>query len=104
MQNKICQSRPSSGVGFRLAVIGITTSFFQLAAQEAPGEKVNVPQRAAELAELAAAYLGIPTGFERVEAVKGYLNLYFDSTDYARRVIGAVLQERQEVWLPPQAE
>ncbi|NMD32334.1 MAG: hypothetical protein GYA80_11525, partial [Chloroflexi bacterium] len=73
---------------------GITTSFFQLAAQEARlGKKVNVLQRAAELAELAAAYLGIPTGFERVEAVKGYLNLYFDSTDYAWRVIEAVLQE-----------
>jgi len=81
---------------------GITTSFFQLAAQEARlGKKVNVLQRAAELAELAAAYLGIPTGFERVEAVKGYLNLYFDSTDYAWRVIEAVLQEGENFGCHP---
>ena len=32
-------------------------------------------------------------GFERVEAVKGYLNLYFSTADYARRVMTAVLEQ-----------
>lgn len=77
---------------------GIATSFFQLAAQEAreKGLKVNVGARAAELAALAAAYLGRPEGFERVEAVKGYLNLYFSSEEYAQRVMEEVLAQKRE--------
>ncbi len=71
---------------------GVSTSFFQAAANEArAGKKVNVPQRAAELAEGAAAHLGLPAGFSRVEAVKGYLNLYFAAPDYAARVIAEAL-------------
>lgn len=73
---------------------GIATSFFQLAAQESrEGKKVNVSQRAAELADRMAAHLGTPAGFERVEAVKGYLNLFFNSTEYSQRVIGTVLAQ-----------
>lgn len=73
---------------------GMATSFFQIAADEArAGKKVNVPQRAAELAEAAAAHLGLPTGFSRVEAVKGYLNLYFAAPDYATRVIAEALSQ-----------
>jgi arginyl-tRNA synthetase len=73
---------------------GISTSFFQLASMEAKqGKKVIVPQRAQELAQQVAAYIGQPAGFERVEAVKGYLNLYFNSGDYANRVISTVLEQ-----------
>ena len=73
---------------------GISTSFFQLAAREArSGKKVNVPQRAQEIAEGAAAYLGIPPGFAQVEAVKGYLNLYFSPAEFSRRVIDSVLEQ-----------
>ena len=73
---------------------GIATSFFQLAAQESrQGKKVVVPQRAQELAAGAAAVLGQPAGFERVEAVKGYLNLYFSTAEYAQRVLDTVLSE-----------
>ena len=52
---------------------GISTSFFQLAAADAKqkGQKVNVAARAPELAAQAAAYLGLPDGFERLEAVRG---------------------------------
>src|SRR3970040_2284600 len=73
---------------------GISTSFFQLAAREArSGKKVNVPQRAQEIAEGAAAYLGIPPGFAQVEAVNGYLNLYFSPAEFSRRVIDSVLEQ-----------
>ena len=73
---------------------GIATSFFQLAAQEGrEGKKVNVSQRAGELAEQVAAYIGTPDGFERVEAVKGYLNLFFSSAEYSQRVIDTVLDQ-----------
>jgi arginyl-tRNA synthetase len=76
---------------------GIATSFFQLASQEGrSGKKINVSQRAVELAEQTAAYLGVPDGFERVEAVKGYLNLYFSTAEYAQRVIDSVLEEGKD--------
>ncbi|MFN7037873.1 MAG: hypothetical protein ACK4SN_16050, partial [Bellilinea sp.] len=53
---------------------GISTSFFQIAALEArQGKRINVNARAAELASQVAAYLGTPEGFEKVEAVNGYL-------------------------------
>lgn len=73
---------------------GISTSFFQLAADEArqKGVKTNVPQRAQEIAAGAAAFLGVPAGFARLEPVKGYLNLYFVTSEYARRVVETVLQ------------
>jgi len=71
---------------------GISTSFFQVAAQEArSGKKVNVPARAQEIAAGVAAQIGTPVGFSRIEAVKGYLNLYFSSSDFSRRVIDTVL-------------
>src|SRR5271157_581481 len=73
---------------------GISTSFFQLAAQEARlGKKINVPRRAQEIAESVAAALGQPAGFEKLEAVKGYLNLYFSTAEYTRRVLDTVLSE-----------
>lgn len=71
---------------------GISTSFFQLAAQEArTGKKINVQQRAQELAQQVADHLGDLDGFERIEAVRGYLNLYFSTGEYARRVVDEVL-------------
>lgn len=73
---------------------GISTSFFQLASQEArSGKKVVVPQRAQELAQQVAEYLGTPEGFERLEAIKGYLNLYFSPLEYTARVVDTVLEQ-----------
>ena len=77
---------------------GIATSFFQLAAHDArqrPAEKINVPQHAQAIAEQAAAYLGTPAGFSKVEAVKGYLNLYFSPAEFTHRVVEAVIQAGQ---------
>jgi arginyl-tRNA synthetase len=81
---------------------GISTSFFQMAAQEArQGKKVKVPLRAQEIASLVADYLGIPEGFERIEAVKGYLNLYFNTAEYARRVVDQVLADGDDYGRSP---
>lgn len=58
---------------------GISTSFFQTAAQEAKGgKKVHVPERAQEIARLAAEAFSGKQDYSRVEAVRGYLNLFFD--------------------------
>ena len=78
---------------------GISTPLFPLAAQEArlrqgeDGVRVNVAQRAQEIASRIAERIETTTGFSRVEAVRGYLNLYFSPTAYSRRVIDLVLEQ-----------
>ena len=78
---------------------GISTNFFALAAanarqiKETTGQSLNVQQHAQELASSLAEALGTPAGFARVEGVKGRLNLYFASGEYARRVVDEVLEQ-----------
>lgn len=79
---------------------GISTSFFQLAALEArrganaPG--VPIPERAQQIALEIAGRIGVPAGFSHVEAVKGYLNLYYLTSEFTSRVISTVLSEGQD--------
>jgi len=78
---------------------GMATSFFQTAANEAragKGKKLPVPQRAQEIAEQVKAQIGSVSGISRIEAVMGYLNLYFKTSDYARRVVDEVLSSRAD--------
>ena len=78
---------------------GMATSFFQTAADEAragKGKKIPVPQRAQEIAEQVKAEIGRAEGISRVEAVRGYLNLYFITSEYARRVVDEVLTSRED--------
>ena len=81
---------------------GFATSFFQTAANEAKlgkGSKLPVPQKAQEIAEQVkstlrlAAQGGSVPGISHIEAVKGYLNVYFKTSDYARRVVDEVLNK-----------
>jgi len=72
---------------------GIATSFFQLAALSFAGVKGNVAQRANEIAGALAERLTGTEGFDRIEAINGYLNLFFSTSDYSRRVIVSVLEE-----------
>ncbi|PKN98939.1 MAG: arginine--tRNA ligase [Chloroflexi bacterium HGW-Chloroflexi-5] len=75
---------------------GIATSFFQLAAKSFGAEKGNVAQKANEIAQGVASKIEIPEGFSKIEAVNGYLNLYFSPSDYSRRVIDEVLSSGPE--------
>jgi arginyl-tRNA synthetase len=71
---------------------GISTSFFAAAAAEArSGSSVRVPQRAQDIAELLRAGIRLGNGISRAEAVKGYLNLFFSTSEYSRRVVDEVL-------------
>lgn len=74
---------------------GLSTSFFNLASQEMKekGVRVNVPVRAQELAQGFIDYIGTPAGFDKVEAVKGYLNLYFRQAMFVDQVVNTVLEE-----------
>lgn len=76
---------------------GLSTSVYQLAAIDArqlkdrTGQSINVAQHAQDIAERMATSLGTPSGFARVEAVKGYLNIYYSLEEFAHRVIDAAI-------------
>ncbi|MBS3750823.1 MAG: hypothetical protein KGY39_04870, partial [Anaerolineales bacterium] len=73
---------------------GMSVSFFKAAAQEArSGKQVNVPERAGEIARMAADLISGEDEFSRVEAVQGYLNLYFAPDQFSRKVVDSVLAE-----------
>jgi arginyl-tRNA synthetase len=75
---------------------GISTSFFQTAADEArtgKGTGQPVPKRAQEIAEQVKGHVGSVQGISRIEAVKGYLNLYFSTDEYASRVVNTILKQ-----------
>jgi arginyl-tRNA synthetase len=74
---------------------GLAIPLFPVAASEArSGKKVIVPKRAQELAEGIKSALGDALGgFSHAEAVNGYLNLYFSTSAYAKRVVDTVLTE-----------
>jgi arginyl-tRNA synthetase len=77
---------------------GITTSFFQLAAQEgralkeATGKSIIVTERAQEIASAIAEYLGNQTGYSHIEATKGYLNLFFSPAEYSKSLVDTVIE------------
>ncbi len=77
---------------------GIAVPLFPVAASEArSGKKVIVPKRAQKLAEDIKNDLGkLPAGFSHVEAVNGYLNFYFSTSQFAQRVVNTVLGEGVE--------
>jgi arginyl-tRNA synthetase len=70
---------------------------FQAAALEARTKpNVNVPGRAKEIAEQLVQSIGVPPGFSRLEAARGYLNAYIDPSSYARRVVDAIIEQGAE--------
>ncbi len=78
---------------------GISTSFFKIAAQHARDlrQKGEQPPPVSELAQTIADQvrqnIGIPSGFKRVDAVHGYLNLFYEPLEFSRRVIDTVLEQ-----------
>lgn len=74
---------------------GLAVPLFPVAAGEArSGKKVNVPQRAQELANGLQQNLDAGAlGFSHIEPVNGYLNIYFSTAEFARRVVDTVLDE-----------
>jgi len=74
---------------------GTSTSFFQTAANEVKlgkGNKVPVPQKAQEIADQIRGQIEVVKGISHIEAVKGYLNVYYSTSDYADRVVDEVLR------------
>ncbi|MDY6845851.1 MAG: arginine--tRNA ligase [Chloroflexota bacterium] len=72
---------------------GLAIPLFPIAAGEArSGKKVNVPKRAQELAQGIKDHLGDIQEFSHIDAVRGYLNLYFSTSHYAQLVVDTVLE------------
>src|SRR5690606_10233725 len=46
--------------------------------------------------EQVASQLGSVDGISRIEATKGYLNVYFKASDYAKRVVNEVLASKSD--------
>ena len=76
---------------------GLAVPLFPVAAQIArSGRKVNVPKYAQELAEkIKKTLTNLKLDFSHIDAVNGYLNLYFSPGVYARRVVDTVLEQGQ---------
>jgi arginyl-tRNA synthetase len=72
---------------------GFSTSFFSTAAAEArSGRATNVAERAQAIAEGVRDSIPPSASIGRIEAVKGYLNLYLAPSEYARRVVDEALE------------
>ena len=95
--DRFCNSRglPVGKVEFRSIPFsgewGIAAPLFPLAAAD-PDTPLPVPKKAQALAEVLKDQVADLPGFSRVEAVRGYLNLYFEPRQYAERVVSAVLK------------
>lgn len=71
---------------------GLAIPLFPLAASAQ--QKIKpVPVYAQELAQDLQTFIGLPEGFTRVEALRGYLNFYFDTASYASAVVQTVLKQ-----------
>ena len=71
---------------------GIATSFFELAARKARNDsaiKVNIYSE--QIAEYVKEKLGNLPGIHKAQTVKGYLNLYFDSNLFAKKVLDQII-------------
>ncbi len=86
---------------------GMSTSFFAIAAGDVktnPQRAVPVPQRAQQIAgevrETLLEWLRCSPeqapAIQRVEAVRGYLNIYFAPAEYARRVVDTILEQKND--------
>lgn len=73
---------------------GFSTSFFGTAANQArAGAGGPVAERAQGIAEGVRNAIRPHEAIHRIEAVKGYLNLYFTASEYARRVVDEALKQ-----------
>ncbi|MGB2897438.1 MAG: arginine--tRNA ligase [Anaerolineales bacterium] len=74
-----------------------TAVCFKVAAAEAKTDRnIKVPLRAHEIANLLLDDLKNLEGFDRVEAVSGYLNLHINTSVYAQRVTDRVINAGQD--------
>ncbi len=73
---------------------GLATSFFKTAAINSNFKPdIPVQKRAEEIANLVSNELELPKEFEKKEALKGYLNIYFEPAVYAKNIVQNIISE-----------
>lgn len=83
---------------------GMAAPLFPLAAAD-PRKEGPVPQHAQALAEKLNDFLGEVAGISRKESIKGYLNLYFNTREYASHMVNTINQAGDTYGsLPPTGE
>jgi arginyl-tRNA synthetase len=76
---------------------GIATSFFKLASSNPVFKpELDVRLRAAAMADIVKKDLDLSNEFEKAESVNGYLNIYFDTRVFAKRIVDQILTEKTE--------
>jgi len=73
---------------------GLSTSFFEIVSKAKTKIDTPVAEQAKRLAEKVHAKLTMPTAFSHAEVVKGYLNIYFETSIYARQVVDQILEKQ----------
>ncbi len=58
-------------------------------------------ERAQVIAAAIAEGIVLPVGFERIEAVRGYLNVYFSTIDFTTKVLDTILLEKDSFGRSP---
>ncbi len=72
---------------------GIATSFFELAARKARSDpSIKVSIYAEQIAEQIKEELGNLPRIQMIKAIKGYLNLYFESNLFAIKIVDQILE------------
>jgi arginyl-tRNA synthetase len=72
---------------------GIATSFFELAARKARSDpSIKVSIYAEKIAEQIKEELGNLPRIQMIKAIKGYLNLYFESNLFAIKIVDQILE------------
>ncbi len=73
---------------------GLSTSFFKTASINTQFKpEISVQQRAEEIANLVSNGIELTKEFEKKEVIKGYLNIYFDSSEYAKHIVQNIISE-----------
>jgi arginyl-tRNA synthetase len=81
---------------------GISISLFKTAATDQNPQQVgSVSDRAQRIAESIAGGIILPKGFEKIEAVRGYLNVTYSTLDFSLRVLDTVLTEAKDYGRSP---
>jgi arginyl-tRNA synthetase len=71
---------------------GFATTLFKISSLNKEYQKdFSVKDRAQHIAKKIAESIELPPGIEKVEAINGYLNFYFDSSTYAKSVLDEIL-------------
>ena len=76
--------------------IGTAASFQAAAVEARSGKRIHVPSRAQEIAQRVAEGVVVPSPFVSVVAENAYVNAYFDTAQFAERVVDTAIRQGED--------